>query len=129
MNGVLAQSAETTNVCCAITPMIPGIMITALYVFKPVDTMKTNTKQRQLFYEIADARFLSRFEDQNFALEILKSIRNELQNGTITTDAMFFKRFSAMHRCAPSYIDEVISVALEFGLIGEIKSAALLACR
>ena len=78
-----------------------------------------NTKQRLLFCELADARFLSRFEDQGFALEILASIRKELMNGVIETDSMFFKRFSAMHGCTRTYIDEVIDVALELGLIFE----------
>ena len=84
----------------------------------------TTTKQRHLFYELADARFLSRFEDQGHALAVLASIRKELADCTIITDRLFFRRFSAMHRCAPSYIDKVIDVALEFGLIGEMDQQA-----
>ena len=77
--------------------------------------------QRELFYSTAEYCFIQRFEDGDHAFQILNHIRKIVQTKQpVLADKKFCQRVATMFSCSPAFVNDVIDVAVEFGLIGVI---------
>ena len=72
----------------------------------------------RLILEVALLPFVRRFEDDELALCILDHLRHETRKGIVPVCSTFYHQLTRRYNCDAAYIDKVIDVAIEFGLLG-----------